>query len=247
MKTGQLVLILLAVAGLALVGWWMLRPGDLPTPIFASQPMWEVAASAPLVVGTLDDPFAYAGGDGVLSRTGQGTLRLLEPDGSGFLQLTVTLDGSESVLSENVNTAGVVELRASIPPLDEEFLDVDFHGSTGRGDGRLPKTHAMVSGIAYFSLRIDGESRGAPLEGLWSVAHALRREDGSVRNQGLAFSPLLRDDTVFADPDRLELTLLLYGRGSQQTDSVVLHLVYRDVEVLASPDEATSPATSREG
>ena len=239
MRIGQLVLILLVVGGLALVGWWMLRPEDLPSPIFAPEPMWEIAVSDPLLIGSLDDPFAYAGGESVLARPGHGTLRLFEPDGSGSLQLAVTLDGSESALAESVSTTGDVELRASVPALDEESIDVDFHGSTGRGDERLPKTHALVSGTASFSLRIDGESRGAPYEGLWSVAHALRRDDGSVRNQGLAFSPLLRDDTVFADPDRLELTLLLHGRGPQQTDSVALHLVYRDVEILAMPPEGS--------
>jgi len=241
MKTGQIVLILLGVAAAAAVGWLIVRPVVIDGEILTSGSTWEINLSAPLLIGDLEDPFAYAGGDSVRERPGTGTIDLGR-DGSGSLRLTLELDGTELILSEGVDVGGELEIRASLRTEETDASGGAVHGSSGRGDTRLPETNALLFGTAQLLISIDGETRGAPFEGLWSVADALRRKDGSIGNQGLVFSPLLRDDTVFSDPSRLELTLLVYGRDQEQTDSsVVLHTVYRTVDVIRSPEETTPP------
>jgi hypothetical protein len=240
MKTGQVVLILLGVAAAAAVGWLIVRPAFVDGDILTSRQAWEIDFSDPLLIGDLEDPFAYAGGDAVRERPGTGAIDLGR-DGSGSLRLTLELDGTESILAEGVDVGGELEIRASLRAEETDTSGGAIYGSSGRGDARLPETDALLFGTAQLSISIDGETRGAPFEGLWSIADALRREDGSIGNQGLIFSPLLRDDTVFSDPSRLEVTLLVYGRDQGQTDSVVLHTVYRTVDVIRSPEETTSP------
>ena len=158
------------------------------------------------------------------------------------MRLTLELDGTESILAEGVAVAGKLEIRASLRADETDTSGGTIDGTSGRGDARLPETNALLFGTAELSISIDGKSSGGPFEGLWSVADALRREDGAIRDEGLVFSPLLRDDTVFSDPSRLELTVLVYGQDQEQTNSVVLDVVYRTVGVVRSPQQQpTSP------
>jgi hypothetical protein len=233
MKPLEVALILLGVAGLAVVGWLLLRPGG-NLPILPSTPVWEVAAADPIVIGNRADPFVYAGGAGIQTASGTGTLRLYAPDREGSLDLALDLSNA-AVSADGTVPRGEVDITASLRPAATDLSGGTIHGTTGRGDSRLPETQALLFGSAAFAVGVRGNPQRTTFEGIWSVAQALRREDGAIRNQGLVFSPLLRDDTVFADPKRLELTVLLYDAAPNQTRSVVLQVVYRDVEVLTSP------------
>jgi hypothetical protein len=236
MKTGQIILIVLGLAALVLGGWFLISGGlRIPAP-----PVWQIQVSDPILVGDPEDPFVYAGGTSVRATSGDGSIRLFEGTVPGSLRLVVELDDATFFLPEDV-PSGRLSLRASLESAASTVTERTIHSETGFGEGRLPETRAILSGSALFDVRVDGASWPEPLEGLWAVAHALRREDGAIRNQGLVFSPLLRDDTVFADPERLELTVLLYDTMGAQTGSVALHVVYRDIRIERAPTTTQAP------
>jgi len=96
------------------------------------------------------------------------------------------------------------------------------------------------------------EAAATYVSGFWAVAGALRREDGSIGQQGLVFSPLLREKTGFADPSREELTLLLYGEeagdaAGESGPPVLLHVVFGSVSIERTPEEAGPPESEEAG
>jgi len=231
MKTGQIVLILLGVAAVALAGWVLFRqPAGLS--LLLAHPTWDVEVRNPIVIGDRANPFVYAGGAAVRPTAGSGSLRLFAADETGLLDLTLDLPASEYGPTGGDVPSGELQISASLRPDSTDLSGAIIHGRTGRGDDRLPGTRATLFGSASFDVGLRGDRTRVTYEGFWSVAQALRRDDGAIRNQGLVFSPLLRDDTVFADPERLEFTILLYAA---EPGGVVLHVVYRDVEILTSP------------
>ena len=142
--------------------------------------------------------------------------------GSIRIRFTTPAEGSE--------LTGTVVIRGSLGGPSAIDRGTEINADTGLGEVRLPETYAYLAGEGDFTVnsRIWGADR--EVRGFWSLAHALRKEDGSIRNQGLVYSPLLRDKTVFSDPTRLEFTLLLY-----EGDEVLLDLVFRKVTIVRSP------------
>lgn len=234
MDTSRLALTVLGVAILAVAGWLAYRAIDEAISITSG---WEILVGDPILVGDVDDPYAYAGGDRVRSLEGAGRIVISERAERGFVRLSVRLDGTAEVLALGEGPIGELTLRSDIAMETILGKDTSVHGGTALGDPGLPETQALLLGSSSFDLRLDGDPVERDLAGIWTLAHALRREDGAIRNQGLVFTPLLRDDTVFSDPDRLELTLLLYERAEDGNKRIVLHLVFRDVEVANAPNQ----------
>ena len=218
-----------AVAVGVLVGGRLLLTPSPPQPPVAR---WQLEAEAgdPVIVGDASDPFVYAGGEAIRAVLGSGTVRL-DAEGQGSIRLTVEAPSPDAPLSlQDGFILGeswtlIAEFDASSPV----WIDAVVHGDTGVGDERLPETMARYAGSTVFELRVDSNRQIEGLNGFWSIADALRRDDGSIGQQGLVFSPLLRDKTGFADRDRLELTLLLYV--DSPGGDVFLHLVWRDIRV----------------
>jgi hypothetical protein len=232
MDASRISLAVLGVAILFVAGWLAVRAIDEALAIGRG---WEIIVSNPVLVGDVEDPFAYAGGEDVRPLDGKGRVRLSGGGERGFVRLEVQLDESTALLATGAPTPGTLSLRSRMERDAAVLSDVTTHGETSRGESGLPETYAVLLGTSAYDLRLDGELLRSALTGTWTLAHALRREDGAVRNQGLVFSPLLRDDTVFADPDRLEFTLLLYEPVEDEAASVLLHLVFRRVEIIRSP------------
>jgi len=244
MKTGQILLLTLAVAAAGLAAWFFLGPEDLMSDSLdtAEHPKWQFEATEARLIGDLEDPFAYAGGEATRLLEGSAELQLEGSDLSGALRASVALDGSATVLAASIDPSARLELRGTLNADRVLAVDQAIHGETGLGDPRLPEVRALLAGTADLEVFIDGTPRGVTYRSVWSVAEALRREDGAIRNQGLTFSPLLRDSTVFADRSRLEVTLLVYSaEPSAELDSVILHLVYGDVNLLAAPEDIAIP------
>jgi hypothetical protein len=222
-------LLLLAV-GLAFLvaGWFLVAPHFFTTD-------WLISARSPWVIGDSSDPFAYSGGKAIRPVTGSATLHIAS-SGRGTIRLTVESPEPASPLALR---GGAIVSRSwdLISPVDgstELWIATPFHGDSGAGDGRLPGTVARIAGRSSFDLTVDGNRRLTQLPGVWSIAHALRRGDGSIGQQGLVFSPLLRDKTGFSDPDRLELTLLVYENGPGS--DLLIHVVFSDVLIEQSPE-----------
>jgi hypothetical protein len=221
-------LLWLAVGAAVIVVGWLLMPHVLPAE-------WQIRAESPRVVGDSIDPFVYAGGNLVRPVAGSAAVRLAGTDTDGTVRLSI--ESPEPAPPLSLRSGSIVgrswDLVSSVDGSAEVWTETPFHGNSGIGDARLPETTALIAGRSGFDLVVDGNRHWSNRTGIWSIAHAVRRDDGSIRQQGLVFSPLLRDKTGFSDPERLELTLLLYEDGPGS--NVLMHLVFSDVVIERSP------------
>jgi hypothetical protein len=225
-------LLWLAVALAALAAGWLLLA---PAP---QSDGWRISAESAYVVGDSLDPFVYAGGDAIRRVSGSATIRLAEVGGDGTVRLSI--EAPEGAAPLTLRDGSVVgrswDLVSSVDASTELWVETSIHGNTEIGEQRLPETIARLAGAGSFELTVDRARRLAGLSGFWSIADAVRREDGSIRQQGLVFSPLLRDKTGFSDPERVELTLLLYEEGPGS--NVLVHLLFTNVVVGQPPTAA---------
>jgi len=211
----------IGVAAVALAAAWLVI-----VPIFRDV---RFEAENPWAIGNSEDAFAYAG-EGVQTIEGTATLRI-DPDmNSGILEVTLSPDEALAALLDGASPEHSVMLRMRIKRADNVWMDSAIHGDTGSGDSRLPETNVLYAGSGSVELLIDGVRQLTAWPGFWSVGDALRQPDGSIRDQGLVFSPLLRDQSGFSDPDQMEFTLLIYD--ALESDTVILHLVFPDIRAI---------------
>lgn len=211
----------LVAAGLA-AAWLLLVVIPLSGDIrFEAQEPWSV--------GTAEDAFAYAG-EGVRSIQGTAALRIDPITSGGILEFDLSPDEALTALLNDEMPERSIVLRMRLAGADAVWTDRAVHGDSEIGESRLPATHILYAGSGRFELLIDGVRQSVRWHGFWSIGNALRRPDGSIRDQGLVFSPLLRDQSGFSNPDRKELTLLIYD--ARDSDAVVLHLVFPNVRAI---------------
>jgi len=209
-----------------------------PTPAAQYQ---TIHAETAWAIGNNDDPFSYAG---EFAHIVDGSAQFAIDSVTTHGDLNISLAATEALNSVfSAATAANDEIALALDLRDAFALSSACRafGDSGFGDHRLPETYAQYAGSGNFELWIDGIRQPTTWYGFWSIAHALRQSDGSIRDQGLVFSPLLRDRSGFSDPKRWELTLLVYA--SQESDQVVLHLVF----AIPSADMANSVQSSAGG
>ena len=218
----------LAVAAVA-AAWIVLGP----TPVEAIE---QFDATTPWVLGNSEDGFDYAG---ETIRILEGLVQLLvDPETiNGSLEITLKPDAALDVILSGQSSKRDITLRLDLRHAIAVWSHRQVHGDTGIGDNRLPGTFARYAGSGDFELLIDGVRQITEWRGIWSIAQALRQSDGTIRDQGLVFSPLLRDRSGFSDPERTEFTLLIY-RSLESSDDIVLHLVF---PMSSDPIEIKSP------
>lgn len=217
------LLLVIAVA-IALVGTviWLVPDDAPPTP--SSIQSWH--ASDPWVFGTTNDRYDYAGDAARRLDGGQLTLSVDPTTNTGSLDITLPADAHVSLLIADAQTPSETAFHQEISSDVTLWTDVAVHGDTGIGDAGLPETHAQIAGAGPVMVSVDGSPAddGEDWTAFWMLGDALRRDDGAIRNQGLIFSPLLRDRTGFSDPERTELTLLLHANATPE--SVILQMVF---------------------
>ncbi len=231
------ILILIGIVA-AFVGLAVLLPQP-PEPLPNADPSWFVRAEIPLAIGGYGDNFCYDG-EGVQELTGSMWLSV-GPDKSASIYASVSTTKASNPIQTSATDklAGNIEIVARAGDFIDILQDLRINSELDEGDAKLPPTHAILTGQAIFDLYLDGELFYEDLIGQWSVANALRRADGSIRQSGLVYSPLLRDKTGFSDPKRTEVTLLLHSdeldNKNQPPYSVALHLVFFDVTIEKQP------------
>ena len=242
MSAWRLLLLAATLAAIGGVVWWAVETRPLAVPD------WEIEAENPLIIGTPEDPFAYAGGDSVESATGSARIAQAPGEETPTLHASISLpDGvgwpwDESSPGET-ETGAERTLRLSNYAHIEHWDDVAIHGESGLGDPRLPETYARLAGRGTLSLGTQGRTEIEDLRVFWTMAQAIRQQDGGIRQQGLTFSPLLRDKRGFSDPNRWELTILVYATAdtaenrANEDPMVLLQIVYRTL-ILVPPDES---------
>ena len=227
--------LLLIAIGIAALGALVFLLPDLLTHRSGG---WRIRGEAPLLIGTAADPFVYAGGDAVRTVEGEATLRFDPGQGEGTLRAEIRFpEGFDGAgLPFDAAPGGLLVVSAPLVS-DEVQSSRAIGGDTGVGDNRLPQAEALVAGTAQFEVSIDNRSSAGFFRGFWSVANALRRADGSIGQQGLVFSPLLREKTGFSDSTREELTLLLYSENPEEdAPPVLLHVVFGSVTIEQAPE-----------
>ena len=237
--------ILIAAAALALVILFfsdghrtLLPPG--PTP-----PSWSVRADAPFVVGGYGDNFAYSG---KTVRPLHGTLELrYDPTNkTGIVSISVqtTKESGPIQITANRTLEGEVRLTSTLRPSDRVLEDTHVFGSTGRGAATLPETLAALAGWSQFDLSAGGAPVAAELSGEWALAEAIRRSDGSIRQSGLVYSPLLRDKTGFSNPKETQFVLVVHSNTADPDNAppyaLALDLVFTQVTVEERPQQTAS-------
>jgi len=214
-----------AVAVLA-AAWLLITPrfvSDGDTPII------QINATNPWLIGDKDDAFSYAGKSAVIIQ-GEAAVRIDPTADTGTVEFILQPGANLDSRLDGEIAETSVALRLQLQNADSFWTDLAINKGSNVGDARLPMTHALYASSGRVELVIDGHDRPTTWTGFWFIGDALRQIDGSVRNQGLVFSPLLRDPSIFSDPSRRELTLLVYE--SSDSNIVVLHLVFPNVQLL---------------
>lgn len=224
-------------AGLAaatlMVMWLLLAstttPDANPTPAEQTT-LIEVLATNPWLIGTTDDAFSYAGEHATVV-IGEAKLRMESTAHAGVLE--IILQPSEVLLARLELSSNLVQNSVTLQMQPQEAVEIwsDILVNKGQavGETRLPTTHASYASRGKVRLIIDEQEHPTTWVGFWFIGDALRQDDGSIRNQGLVFSPLLRDPSIFSDPTRRELTLLVYETSDME--AVVLHLVFPNTQL----------------
>ena len=202
-----------------------------PPPSEESLPEWLIQAESPAVFGGGDAAYGYAGSP-VYDATGE--MRIAwTPSRGGTVDFRIELGEEIGTFTRPSAVYGSASLDTESPV----FVEQSVLGGTGLGLIPLPVTHALLAGEARFEIVATSESgAGDPesIPGWWMVADALRRNDGAIRQSGLIYSPLLRDQSGFSDASRTEATLIL-GDAEQP----FLQVVFTQVRVVQSPSRKT--------
>jgi len=216
--TRNLFWIGLTVAAVA-AAWLVLSLIPMPSSV-------HYEASNPWAIGNSEDAFDYAGED---TRRIEGTARLRFDLSTKHAEIEIQLMplNTLALLREPQSASQIVLVRMHLGQSDDIWADRTANGDSGIGEPRLPETYTQYGGSGTIEIWVDGEQKLGDWQGIWSIGDALRQSDGSIRDQGLVFSPLLRDRSGFSDPERRELTLLIYD--APESDTVILHLVFPDV------------------
>lgn len=186
-------------------------------------------ASNPWEIGNSEDVFDYVGEDAKLVE-GTARLRFDVSTSRGEIEIQLMPLNTLALLREPQSAGQIVLVRMHLGQFDAIWEDRVAHGDSGIGESRLPETHTEYGGSGKIEIWVDGEQKLGKWQGTWSIGDALRQSDGSIRDQGLVFSPLLRDRSGFSDPERREFTLLIYD--APKSDTVILHLVFPDVRTI---------------
>jgi len=221
--------ILVGVAAVGVAAWFML-------PIPSQNPEWHVAVSDALLIGTPDNPTAY---EGTETENVSGSGSVVIQNGHPSLSASVDVVSTAWLVLLGVVQSAPQRLTVELLATTTEWPAGSIYGDTTYGGNVLPTTTALLGGEGVFEIYGPAAPSSVVVSGTWSLAHAVRRSDGSVRQQGLYYSPLLRDKTGFSDSTRLEFTLMLnfpYGDGT-----VPFTVVFQTLDVLTAPGAVTLP------
>ena len=219
----------------AVVGLLLVFSKEQPTSRMVGSD-WVVRAGSPEVIGGYGDNLCY---DGKGVQTVSGTL-VLVISGEGTWSIEASLSADMPLHpSSGDDLAGTIRIASRSDSASYLIEDADINGDTDGGDPNLPQTHALIAGEGVFDIYAGGRLIYKGMRGEWSLADAVRRGDGSIRQSGLLYSPLLRDKTGFSDRDRNEFTLLLHSdvpdTRNRPPYSAVLHLVFSDLTIEKRP------------
>jgi hypothetical protein len=239
------ILVLVVAIALAVVVFSGTHQDIIPNLPDLSEPAWLIHADQPLIAGGYGDNFAY---NGTNVRALDGSLELRYDPERKTGSITVTLETTDKSgplhVSASQSLDGRVELVSEITPSDRIVEDRPVFGSTGLGENTFPQTSATLAGWSRFTLTAGGKTVGKDLFGEWAIAQALRRADGSIRQSGLVYSPLLRDKTGFSNPKETQFVLLVHSQDAD-TDNVppytlALDLTFLHVVVQHQPTQSPS-------
>jgi len=220
------IAIALAAAAAALIAALILPSPDPIHPV-PEHPSIVFSAEDPWLIGDREDAFSYAG-DYVQTISATAFLQIDLDTQRGMIEFSLPPNDAWSALSDAISSDSTVVLRLQLDQANAVWSDCTINKGSELGEPRLPMTQARYCGSGDFHLLADKIAQPRLLPGFWAIGDALRQRDGSIRNQGLVFSPLLRDQSVFSDPKRTELTLLIYDPSDPT--AVVLHLVFPVVQ-----------------
>ena len=190
--------------------------------------VWSLSASAPLIIGSYEDPFRYDGNNvrpleggarvDVDSLKDQGTVRIEvnTTEGSGPIRLSAETSLSGSILlvmqeftgSEPFQAGGIAEA-------------LRLHGNTGKMSAAMPELLAHLAGWGQLDIYVDGELRYEDLPAHFMLTESVRRgPEGDFAvfraSDATIYDPSLEDKTGFVYSQELELHIW----ASSSSDSI---------------------------
>jgi len=237
--------IVIAIAAVALVVLLFAGNDDLPVPLPLEQPSWVVRAQTAWVAGGYGDNFAYSGKN---VRALQGTLELhydpAEASGTIVVDVETTQASGPLRIGAGQSLEGHIRLTSTLSASDQILEDTPVFGSTGHGGSAFPVTHATLAGQSRFALSAGGRPVASDLAGEWALADALRRSDGSIRQSGLVYSPLLRDKSGFSNPKETQFLLVVHSDTADPDNAppyaIALDLFFTHVMIEERPPQTAS-------
>jgi hypothetical protein len=219
--------------------------------------VWSFAASAPLIIGSYEEPFRY---DGFDVRPLEGEARVdvsaLADQGSLIVDVATTEESGPIVVSPQSRLTGSIRL------VMEEFAGTEpfkgggivealrLHGDTGRMSAAMPELLAHLAGWGRIDLYLNGELRYEALDAHFMVTESVRRgeEEGYAvlrASDDTIYEPSLDDKTGFVYSQDLELHIWARSssesRGLAPDEDVFLHL---NLRVDGSPSTENTSAVS---
>jgi len=179
--------------------------------------VWSLSASAPVIIGSYEDPFRYDGTD-VRPMEGGGRVDVDSLKDEGTVRIEVnTTEGSGPI-----RVSAETSLSGSILLLMQEFTGSEpfqaggvaealrLHGDTGRMSTAMPELVAHLAGWGRLDIYVDGELRYEDLAAHFMLTESVRRgpEGGFAvlrASDGTIYDPSLEDKTGFVYSQELEL------------------------------------------
>jgi len=232
--------------------------------------VWSLSASAPLIIGSCEDPFRY---DGTDVRPLEGGARLdvdsLKDEGTVRIEVNTTEGSGPIRLSAETSLSGSIVLLMQEFTGSEPFQAggvaeaLRLHGDTGRMSAAMPELVAHLAGWGRLDIYVDGELRYEDLAAHFMLTESVRRgpEGGFAvfrASDGTVYDPSLEDKTGFVYSQELELHIWASSSsesiGISPGEELFLHLKLAVDEALLagrtigvrSPEEPQTPGAPEE-
>jgi hypothetical protein len=174
---------------------------------------WVLTATEARIIGGYGDNFAY-GGENVRPIEGRAVLKVDTDTNEGTVEAVIRAapESGPIVMARGEPLAGEIRLvwkaDASKARYDEF---VYLHGDTGNGAPVMPKLFNYLAGWAPIDVYVNGRLKYKDLAGHLMFSEGSRRPDGTIRkDDGTIYSPKLKAEGGFTDPNRTEFHLVAH-------------------------------------
>lgn len=212
---------------------------------------WELLATEGRIIGGYGDNFAYDG-ENVRTIGGQAVLRIDTNAQEGIVeaQIFTTPESGPIVMAKDSSLEGELRLVMKIGAPGTRLAEyIYLHGDSGNEAPVMPKLFNYLAGWAPLDVYTNGKLVYEGLAGHFMFSEGSRRPDGTIRkDDGTFYSPKLKAERGFTDPERTEFHLVAHTTEPDPNNfpphTVWIHLHFNNVVVeKAKPGPRAIPGS----